>query len=215
MKVDLYNPSVPAVAEACKNDDHRELKVLLNNGFDVDQADDESVTGIMYASQRPNSKCLPILIKNSAKINAQDDYGTTALMYAASSNILSAIIILLKNKADPDLRDGEGNYAITYAIIKDHVDAVKILLPVSLKNQKSIYPENALSIAVKHNSRETVQFLLESMSDSEIFRKDYQGKTVFDWANEGNLKPEVSAILENYCLSRHISTQQSQRSLEF
>lgn len=212
----VFNPDWRPIIEACNSDSLFELKLHLKEGFDIDEIDDQCRTGLMVAAQKNNSKCLPYLLKHKAQKNNQDDDGMTALMHAASKNIQSSVKQLIESKADPDITDNLGRTALSHAIIHDHIDMVKILFPITSRRINTIQNHNALMVAIRDNCMASTQFLLASLTESEIHdHQDYMGKTVFDWKNEKTISKNMISVIDNYLLNKHIHTSDSSIYLNF
>jgi ankyrin repeat protein len=72
---------------------------VLENGYDVNQADHIGFTALMGAAKSGNIELLKLLIKYGAHINLKDHNHFTALHYATLHNQLEAVKVLVENGA--------------------------------------------------------------------------------------------------------------------
>lgn len=104
------NPTVYAIF----NDAHEVLKVLLDNGADVNAVFDFRAL-IAMASMFEQKDILETLILHGADVNDPDGSYVTPLMFAAGDGNIEIIEILLKNGADRSLKDINGETAEDWA----------------------------------------------------------------------------------------------------
>ena len=75
--------SIPSWMSFGCNPDPEVLRVLIENGADVNAADKDGLTSLMLAAMvNPNPEALRILIENGANVAVRDKYGHIALDYA-------------------------------------------------------------------------------------------------------------------------------------
>lgn len=103
------------------------LKMLLENGANVNDENNFGKTALMYAIQENNAESVKLLLKYGADVNqttvtektsswcsSLKADGRTPLMYAAWHSSPQILEILLENDADIGRRDSEGETAIYY-----------------------------------------------------------------------------------------------------
>lgn len=79
------------------------LQDALASGADVDYADDQGATALMYVVNHNNLEAARFLIQKGASVNVLDARGYSALSIAAVVKGNPAIVeLLLKNRANPD-----------------------------------------------------------------------------------------------------------------
>jgi ankyrin repeat protein len=81
------------------------IKLLINNGADVNAINNDGYTPLMVAlSNNYDKDIIELLINNGADVNAINDYWNTPLIYALTSiNDKDIIQLLLDNGADNNL----------------------------------------------------------------------------------------------------------------
>ncbi|MBR1437053.1 MAG: ankyrin repeat domain-containing protein, partial [Synergistaceae bacterium] len=111
--------------DVVKDPDYELVKLLLENGANVQAVDERGGTVLMYAASRSEPEILKLLLDNGAEINAQDESGITALMLAVRSNSSEAIKLLLDAGAKIAIRDKDGKRAYDYAISRSYGDTLR------------------------------------------------------------------------------------------
>lgn len=120
-------------AKVSKNDDI--LRMLINKGYaNVNDADNEGKTVLMYAVQNPNLQIVNFIIDESvaasANYNHADIHGMTVAMYAAKDGKAKALQALIKKCSgiEWNMTDNPGNNVLTYAIQSGDMDTVHTVL---------------------------------------------------------------------------------------
>jgi ankyrin repeat protein len=93
------------------------VRALLDAGARVDEADDDGITILSWASIGNRVGIARLLIQRGADVNHVDKKGMTPLLYAASIDFGDSAMIdlLLKSGAQPDARTKEGLTALDLA----------------------------------------------------------------------------------------------------
>ena len=92
------------------------LRLLLENGADVNFRDLHGKTALMHACERCSVEMARILIDHGADLNAQCQLARkTALMYAVTRQTRPVLQLLLDRGADVNLRNVDGYTALTLA----------------------------------------------------------------------------------------------------
>jgi len=89
-----------ALAYACKYNHIEIVKLLIDNGADVNIAVNTGSTPLHIALNGGNTEIAEYLIENNADINVKDIMGMSALAWAAKQGDLELVIFLVKNGAD-------------------------------------------------------------------------------------------------------------------
>ena len=78
--------------DAARYGDLETVKLLIENGADIDAKDKDGYTVLMYASNNGNLEIIKYLVENGADINIKDKNGDTALNYARTEGIKEVLI---------------------------------------------------------------------------------------------------------------------------
>lgn len=92
---------------------HETAEFLINNGFNVNQKDNQGWTPLHWAIDSV-AGC-DLLLENKADINAQDNQGLTPLHWATDKDRASVIKFLIKKGANWQLKDLGNRYFSNYA----------------------------------------------------------------------------------------------------
>ncbi len=168
------------------------LKLLLDNGFDINGRGKKGETLLMFSTHSKNTyKSSEFLIENGADINALNNKNLSALIMNSNNKMnLKNIELLLKNGANIEQKDKNGANALLYALKGDRKDVVKLLIkydvdiktklldtgtPLALAcaldkykvakvlvNNLKIKDELYLLLAFKYGDRKMFNFLLDN-----------------------------------------------------
>jgi ankyrin repeat protein len=90
--------------------DYKCLKKIIKKAKDINEADNEGRTALMYAlADGLEHEIIQLLIERGADVNHFDKQKWTPLHIAASYQNLEAVKILIENQADIDAQDKFGN----------------------------------------------------------------------------------------------------------
>ena len=102
--------------EASAEGDVEKVKLLLDQGIDVNSANAQGWTALTNAAYNQHSELVKFLVKHGADVNHANVNGTTVLMYAKSKIIgtqnYQTLNYLLDNGADPTRKDLKRNWTI-------------------------------------------------------------------------------------------------------
>ena len=116
-----------ALIYAANNGNAPIVNLLLENGANVNDQDDEGNTPLMIASERGHQETVKLLIESGANMNAQDEYKRTALMRASEDGRSNVVTTLLKKGADVNAKDKWNKTALMKASLNEHDDIVKLI----------------------------------------------------------------------------------------
>lgn len=140
------------------------IEQALKQGYDVNTADPEKRTLLMFASFNGHSDVVELLIKAGAEVNTQDQIGTSALMFAASGPSPKTVEILLTNGAKINMVDTNEHFsALMWAAAEGQTENVKLLLAKGADpTLEDIDGDTAESFAAKAGHTSAAQVLKET-----------------------------------------------------
>jgi ankyrin repeat protein len=152
------------LADAVKAKDKEAVRSLLEQHVDVNSAQADGATALMWAAHWNDLETTDLLIRAAANANAANDNGVTALSLACTNGNAAMVEKLLKAEANPNVslvRTGET--VLMTCARSGSVDAVKLLLAngadANAKETRS--GQTALMWAVAEKHAEVVRALVE------------------------------------------------------
>lgn len=105
------------------------VESYIENGFDVNQPNQENKSLLMLASFNGHILVCQYLIKAGAHVEARDLEGRTALMFASTGPFAETVKFLLSSDANPNSIDHSEHFTpLMHAAAEGHIDVVKVLL---------------------------------------------------------------------------------------
>lgn len=104
------------------------LRLLLNQGGDVNAKADSQWTALHFAAERENAEIVGLLLDFGAEVSAETKYAKTPLHYVAQYGHLSAVRLLLAHGAYIDAADRYDKTCLIHAAENGHLEFVKLLL---------------------------------------------------------------------------------------
>ena len=204
----LIDTNYTPLVLACKNGNEAIVKMLLENGADIDKPDNYTGKTPLLAAlhgNKPNRFSLALyLIEHGADINIVSNGNTSvlkeALFVSKEDNektiFENEILIqyLLEHDVDYDIIDIEN--ALTYSAHYKNRFAVQYLIEnqyydVNCKDKKG---DTALIVATKYGDEKIVKLLLDLGADTNL--TDAEGKTALDHAKANN-DETIILLLDN------------------
>ena len=150
-----------SLIDAALDGNTKQVNLALENGADVNEANDEGRTALMMAAFDGHGKIVELLLDRGAKVDSRDILGRTALMYSASGPYPETVAILLVHGADPNISDKSENFtALMFAAAEGQTEVVRTLLSHGASFEKTDDDgESALDFARSNGHTEVVQLL--------------------------------------------------------
>ena len=158
------------------------MKVLLENGADVNAMDEDKTTPLHEACISGDIEITKVLLEKGANIEALEK-DVVELSFEKAPQLVNKIVKtytgdypihivsqqgneellewLLKKGAIVSVKNKNGHTPIHSAIEKGHLNIVKFLLQRTRSDRKSTFESNLLLFAVKHEQFEVVKELLD------------------------------------------------------
>jgi len=146
---------------AANSGDMNAVQAAIAQGADVNVADRDGRTALMFASYNGHTDIAELLLDRGARIDDRDSFGRTALIYAASGPYRQTVQLLLSHKADPNVVDTqEGWTALMFAASEGQAGVVEVLLNHGAdKTLKDADGETALDFARSNRHADVVLLL--------------------------------------------------------
>jgi|SRR5579872_1573758 len=122
-----FNPNLPSLMRAALLGDVSEIKKSLQNGADINSADHDGNTALVWAAIGGDSLALDYLLGHGANIDANPKGKGNALVVAVRVGQDVSTAVLLRHGADPNSTDALGNTALSIAASQHRGDLVALL----------------------------------------------------------------------------------------
>lgn len=108
-------------------------ELLIDEGADIDLANENGITPLMYAAffttvQERNIDIVHLLIRKGANINLTDTEGNSALLYACHNKNIKGAQLLLQHGANINIVNTNGNTPLIAASYADNALLTELLL---------------------------------------------------------------------------------------
>jgi uncharacterized protein len=155
------------LVEAAKNGDAAGVRSLLKQHPDVNAADVDGTTALIYGAHQNNLDLVKALLAAGANAKAVNRYQITALWEACNVGSGEMIEALLKAGADPNAAVGQGETPLMTASRTGTVPGVKALLAAGAdaKAKEAYRGETALMWAVAENHADIAKMLIAAGAD--------------------------------------------------
>jgi ankyrin repeat protein len=159
------------------------LASLVKAGCDVNAADLEGATPLMYAACLSTPEVCDALIKAGAKVDAVNEYGETPLLWAAGSNgDLGVLRLLVSAGASVSARPKNGQTVLSCAAGQGNAALVSMFLKMGIP-VNSVDDDGKTALILACESAEdpsVVEMLLDAGADIGIV--DDAGKNAYAYA---------------------------------
>ncbi|RDW65991.1 hypothetical protein BP6252_09626 [Coleophoma cylindrospora] len=173
------------------------IKVLLENGAEVDSKDNSGRTPMSWAATNGNEAMVKLLLEKGAEVSSKDNSGRTPMSWAAAHGHQAVVKLLLEKGAEVDSKDNSSRNPMSWAAANEHQAVVKLSLEkekgaeVDSKDNSGWTP---MSWAAANGNQAVVKLLLEK--GAEVDSKDSGGCTPIFWATTFRHEAVVKLLLE-------------------
>jgi ankyrin repeat protein len=152
--------------DAASRGDLKKVKMLLNEGADVNTRDINGRTPLHYAAARGHLDTVKFLVDRGADVNTRNVDGWTPLHEAAAWGHLDVVEFLLDRGADVNAKNIYGWTPLHYAAAWGHLDIAKLLLDRGADiNAKNGDGKTPLDLAKKKKYWDIVNFLEKAVEN--------------------------------------------------
>jgi ankyrin repeat protein len=154
--------STTTLLDAAESGDHAAaMRLVSGKGANVNVADADGSTAIMYASANGDIELVRALIKAGANVKLKNQLGTSALTEASIIGSAPIVDALLKAGADPNFKTPDGETPLMAAARSGKVDAAKELLAAGadINAKESWGGQSAIMWAAAQSQADMVKFL--------------------------------------------------------
>jgi ankyrin repeat protein len=180
------------------NDNVAAVKALLASGFDPNTRSPNQQTGLIQATRDGAWQVFDALLAApKINVNIPNQYNETPLMYVALIGDVPRVKALINKGAQVNK---EGWTPLHYAAVKARAEVAKFLLEKgALPNELTPDGDTALILAVRADSVETVQVLINGGADPS--RSNLKAQDAIDVARSRG-KEELAKALEKIVANR-------------
>jgi ankyrin repeat protein len=155
------------------------MKILIDAGARVNQADNDGDTALHTAAGAGNIKGVRILLEHGAKLEAKDKNGRTPLFFAAGGSRSETVKVLLDAGADIKARDSDGKTVLHVlrggSFGGDLMATAKVLVDHGADVNAVSKSDTALGHALSFEDKALAEYLLKHGLDVNV--RSPEGKT--------------------------------------
>lgn len=134
-----------ALMWAAKLNKEKDVKLLIENGADINIVSSEGMSAVSYAASSGAAECISLLLAAGANPNEISEGDMTPLLNCTIMNDAKSVEALIKGGADINHQDSNGDTALMYAAwYNKNYDVSKLLIKYgadpTLKNSSSDSP---------------------------------------------------------------------------
>ena len=194
----LNNPSLPTpLYLAAKKGYDEVIKLLLQNGANVNAMGNQGWTALHVASANGHLTATHVLLDHHADTNVQDDHGKTPLHCALKNGHLRIALSLVERTGDKDIRDDRNMTPLHIASEKGYLEVVLALLEhdvnASARDERNKTP---LHRALENRHLEVIKALLDYGVDPDTRYVEDDTTVLYLASAEGYLEA-VQTLLDH------------------
>jgi len=158
----LLHGSRTPICIASRHGDTDTVQMLCDLHADVNKADKDGCTPMLWAAAGKHTKTIQILAKHNADVNKSSKHGQTPVMLAAEQGSTDIVRMFAKLRADLNKPDNLGRTPVWLACSKGNTDALRVLAEYKadlLKGNK--LQQTPLHVAAYMNQLQCLKYLIE------------------------------------------------------
>jgi ankyrin repeat protein len=156
----------PAVVEAVRNADRAALRALLAGKADVNAAEADGATALLWAGYFDDVESADLLLRAGAHVNTANDLGVTPLWTASQNGSTTMVRRLLEAGANPNAALLSGETPVMVAARSGYPEIVEQLIAKGANvNARGSRSQTALMWAVAQKHPDVVKVLLAHGAD--------------------------------------------------
>jgi ankyrin repeat protein len=173
------------------------VKLLLENGADVDSKDSSGRTPLLWAIENGHKAVVELLLEKGANVDSKDSGGRTPLLWAAENGDKAVVELLLKKGADIESKDSSfSRTPLLWAAKNGHEAVVKLLLEKGANvDSKESNGRTPLLWAMENGYEAVVKLLLEKEVDLDSKDSNFSRKPLL-WAAMNGCEAVVKLLLQ-------------------
>jgi len=197
LKVDVERGG-EQLLRACIRGDYDMVKLLGDNGADMNIRDKDGMTPLMIAIKKRETDISTYLISKGANLDVMDNGGNTALIHAIKKGDIHLACMMIEKGANTRYRDVNGNNALM--VYMDHPSLPIYILTLLLNTGMSPDTQNndgmtpLMRVAADSDMSSLIE-LLKHGANPNIRNND--GDTALIIASRNGLVENVRILLEN------------------
>ncbi len=173
------------------------IKLLIENGADVNIGNIEGDTPLIFASSIDHIECVKLLIEKGAIIDKANKASLTSLLWASREDSIECVKLLIEKGADINKTDKDNNTSLILASTYGHIECVKLLIENRADiNNTDKDGNTSLTLASSNGHFECVKLLIEKGAIIDKPNKYYI--TPLLWASREGYNECVKLLIENH-----------------
>ena len=171
------------------DDDQPEVvKILLENGANVNLKDSTLNTALHYAAENGNLEIVKLLFEHDVEIDAVNNSKKSAFHLASENEHAEVMIILLRKGANIELPNGESLTALQSAFedYEPQIEVIEILLRFGAN--ANVKGHNGNPLIQDHDTPDLMKVLFEEAENLNLEIRNKVGQTALEHAFKGHNK---------------------------
>lgn len=188
-----------AIHMAAKSNRLNIIKLLVENGADVNVSTSAGVTAIITAANRNYLNIVEYLVENGADTNLSTREGRTALIFAISGHNLEVVEYLVSVGADVNNVTNSGWTALMHAASSNYLNIVKCLVKYGADvNTKSTdnHKTTAFRLSMYNATDGVFRYLLAHPDNEREFNELLTGDVIDDVLNRDMFNKKLTVVKE-------------------